>query len=85
MGVNHRRRHILVAEHLLNRPNIVSALDPVRGETVKGFRANGITLEAHHLPDLVHELEFGIGNHLTPSPVALASTSAVLTFETELT
>jgi len=34
MGIDHRGAHILMAEQLLNRPNVVPIFDQVRGETV---------------------------------------------------
>ncbi len=39
VGVNHGRRHILMAEELLHRANVVPAIEQVRGEAV----AEGMT------------------------------------------
>ena len=34
MSVNHRRAHVLVAEQILDRPNIVAPLPPLPSRTI---------------------------------------------------
>ena len=52
-----RRQPLLLPLHLME---LDEAPDPVRIRLLRPYR---IVLQAHHLADLVQQLELGIGNH----------------------